>query len=175
MGGVVLDALTDDQSAVARLRLCSRRDNGWLSPLVQLVDNAPVAEQFGLPAVDDLMVVLVTGGTTTIESRQGARWHRADYHPGRVGVTAPGRPTHLRLNTVRVDRARRYLERGDLFITEIARLCGFASPSRLAIAFRQKTGLSPSAYRMARNKPTAGSQPAESAGGYGHLRSPICP
>jgi xanthine dehydrogenase YagR molybdenum-binding subunit len=25
MGGVVLDALTDDQSAVARLRLCNRR------------------------------------------------------------------------------------------------------------------------------------------------------
>lgn len=58
----MFDALTDDQTALARLRLCSRRDNGWRSPLVQLIDNAEVA----------------------------------DYYPGRLGMTAPGRPTHRR-------------------------------------------------------------------------------
>ncbi|HEY2697454.1 MAG TPA: AraC family transcriptional regulator [Pseudonocardiaceae bacterium] len=287
----MFDALTSDQSGVARLRLCGRRDNGWLTPLVQLVDNAEVAEQFELPAVDDLVLVLVTEGRTTIESRQGAYWRRAEYGPRRIGMTAPGRPTHLRwrgdertltthvflptsllertavdlygsaaaqldwpdalaiddpvlaavvgglgesalagadplyaetaaaylaahlltrhgsipaprplsgedmrvrraisfindnhhlplalndiaavanlspfhflrvfklatgqtphrfLNTVRVNRARRYLERGDLSVTEIAHLCGFTTPSRLATAFRQETGVSPSAYR----------------------------
>jgi AraC family transcriptional regulator len=315
----VFDALTGDQSAVARLRLCGRQNNGWLSPLVQLVDNAPVAERFDLPAVDDLALVLVTDGTTTIESRQGARWHRADYYPGRVGVTAPGRPTHLRwrgedhyltthvflpagllertavdlhgsaaaqvawpdalavddpvlasvvgglgdsalagadplyaetagaylaahlltrhgslpaprpvsgedmrvrraisfindnhhlpltlndiaaaanlspfhflrvfklatgqtphrfLTTVRVSRARRYLERGDLSITEIAHLCGFASSSRLAIAFRRETGVSPSAYRTVRNKSSGEPQAAESIDGSCLLTSPACP
>jgi AraC family transcriptional regulator len=96
------------------------------------------------------------------------------FHFLRVFKLVTGQTPHRFLNTVRVDRARRYLERGDLSITEIARLCGFASPSRLAIAFRQTTGVSPSAYRMERNKPTAASQPAESAVGYGHLRLPIC-
>lgn len=292
MGGCcVFEALTDEQTALARLRLCSRRDNGWLSPLVQLVDNAEVADSFDLPAVDELALVLVTEGTTTIESRHGTHWRSADYYPGRIGMTAPGRPTHLRwrgeqrtrtthvflpvsllertavdlhgsaasqldwpdalavddpvlaavvgglgesalagadslyaetaaaylvahlltrhgsipaprpisgedmrvrkaisfindnhhlplalndiaavanlspfhflrvfklatgqtphrfLNTVRVNRARRYLERDDLSITEIAHLCGFATPSRLATSFRQETGVSPSAYR----------------------------
>lgn len=287
----MFEALTDEQSAVARLRRCGRRDNGWQSPLVQLVDNAEVAEEFVLPATNDLVLVLVTDGTTIIESRQGAQWLRAEYGPGRMGVTAPGTPTRLRwrghehtltthvflptslldrtavdlygraadhvrwpdalvvddpvltavvgglgeaalagadqlyaetaaaylaahlltrhsavptryarsgedirvrratsfvndnchlpltlheiaavanlspfhflrvfkmatgqtphrfLNTVRVNRARRYLERGDLSITEIAHLCGFTTPSRLATAFRRETGLSPSAYR----------------------------
>ncbi|HEV3357896.1 MAG TPA: AraC family transcriptional regulator [Pseudonocardiaceae bacterium] len=289
--GALFDALTDDQTALARLRLCGRRDNGWRSPLVQLVDNAEVADQFDLPPGPDLVLVLVTEGRTRIESRQGAHWRGADYHPGRIGMTAPGRPTHLRwrgeartltthvflptsllertavdlhgpaaaqldwpdalaiddpvlaavvgglgesalagadqlyaetaaaylaahlltrhgslpaprpvggedmrvrnaisfindnhhlplalgdiaavanlspfhflrvfklatgqtphrfLNTVRVNRARRYLQRRDLSVTEIAYLCGFATPSRLATAFRQETGVSPSAYR----------------------------
>jgi AraC family transcriptional regulator len=287
----LFEALTDDQSVVARLRLCGRRDNGWHSPLVQLVDNAEVAEEFVLPAGNHLVLVLVTDGTTTIESRQGARWQRARYGPGRMGMTAPGKPTDLRwrgdertltthvflptslldrtaadlygqaaeyvrwpdalvvddpvltavvgglgesalagadqlyaetaaaylaahlltrhssvptpravsgedirvrratsfvndnyhlpltlneiaavanlspfhflrvfkmatgqtphrfLNTVRVNRARRYLARGDLSVTEIAHLCGFTTPSRLATAFRRETGVSPSAYR----------------------------
>jgi AraC family transcriptional regulator len=285
----LLDTSTDEQ--VARLRLCSRRDNGWLSPRVQLVDNAEVAEQYDLPAVDDLTLVLATEGMTNLESRHGARWRGAEFCPGLVGMTAPGRPAHLRwrgaertltthvflpmsllertaadlhgsaadqldwpdalavddpvlaavigglgeaalagadqlyaetaaaylaahvltrhgslptarpvsaedlrvrkaisfindnhhlplslgdiaavanlspfhflrvfklatgqtphrfLNTVRLNRARRYLERDALSITEIAHLCGFGSSSRLATAFRQETGVSPSAYR----------------------------
>lgn len=294
VGKVVFGALTFDQSAVARLRLCSWRDNGWTSLLVRLFDNAPVAEELVLPATEDQALVLITEGATTVESRHGTRWHRADYGPGRIGMTAPGHPTHIRwrgtertqsthvhlpgglmdrtaaelygrdadlvrrpdtlatddpvlaavlrglgdaalagadelyaetaavflavhlltrhgslpeprplgaedirvaraiaflrsnyhrpltlaeiaavadlstfhflrvfkaatgetpyrfLNGIRVERARRYLDRGDLSVTEISRLCGFATPSRLATAFRQETGLSPTAYRNSR-------------------------
>lgn len=290
----VFGALTFEQSDVARLRLCSWRDNGWTSLLVQLVDNAEVADEFVLPAIDQQALVLVTEGTKVIESRHGSRWLRAEYGPGQLGMTAPGHVTHLRwrgaertrtthvylpaglmdrtaaelygrdaavlprpdtlgvrdsvlsavvkglgeaalagadelyaeraamflavhlltrhgavpsprpvraedirvgraisfirdnhhrpltlteiaavaglstfhflrvfkaatgqtphrfLNSVRVAQARRHLERGALSVTEIAHLCGFATPSRLATAFRQETGLSPTAYRNSR-------------------------
>lgn len=283
-------ALTFDQS-VSKLRLCSWRDNGWTALLVQLFDNAEVVDELRLPPTDEQALVLVTEGAKTIESRQGARWLRAEYGPGRLGMTAPGCPTQIRwrstertltthvylpaaliartgaelygrnakflrspdtlstedpviaavvsglgdaalagadelyaetaaaflaahlllrhgsipaplplhsedirvgraisfikenydrsltlteiaavadlstfhflrvfkaatgqtpyrfLNGVRIARARRYLERGDLTVTEIAGLCGFATPSRLATAFRQETGQSPTAYR----------------------------
>lgn len=287
-------ALTFDRTPGARLRLCSWRDNGWTSLLVRLLDNAEVADDVVLPATEEQTLVLITEGRTTVESRQGTRWRRADYGPGSIGMTAPGNTTHLRwrgtertltthvylpaalldrtavelfgsdaplarrpdtleiadpvveavvnglgaaalagadelyaetaasflavhlltrygsapaprplrsedirvrraiafirdnhhrpltlteiagiadlstfhflrlfktatgqtpyrfLNGVRVDRARRYLERGDLSVTEIAHLCGFATPSRLTTAFRQATGLSPTAYRESR-------------------------
>jgi AraC family transcriptional regulator len=286
----VSEALTFDPGAGARVRLCSRRDNGWSALLVRLVDNAEEAE-LDLPPATDQAIVLVTEGTTTIESRHGTRWRRADYGPGSLGLTAPGHPTRIRwrgpgrtltthvhlpaalidrtalelwgrdatrlglpdalavedpvlasvaealgaaalagtdelyaesaatflavhllthhaaappprepgrdalrtrravqfirdnhhlplsladmaaaadlspfhflrvfktatgetpyrfLTHVRVERARRHLERGDLTVTDIAQACGFATPSRFASAFRAQTGQSPSAYR----------------------------
>ncbi|HKN51479.1 MAG TPA: AraC family transcriptional regulator [Amycolatopsis sp.] len=287
-------ALAFRESPVARLRLCSWRDNGWRALLVRSFANAEVADELVLPATDEQALVLITEGTTAIESRHGSRWHRADYGPGRIGMTAPGTPTHIRwrgteptltthvfvpsrlidrtaielygrgatqvnrpdalavddpvlaavvrglgeaalagadelyaetaaaflaahlltrhaeapvprpmrgedirvrraisfirdnyaspltlteiaavaelspfhflrvfkqatgqtpyrfLSAVRLDRARRYLERDDLSVTEIAHLCGFGTPSRLATAFRQETGHSPTSYRNSR-------------------------
>lgn len=284
----------DEQSAVVRLRLCSRRDNGWLIPLVQLVDHTAAAERFDLPAVDSVHLTLVTEGSAILELRHGTGWHRTEYRPGRVGVTPPGRPVRLRwrepdrfstthvflpagllertadelygrtaarlgwpdapalddsllasvagglgeaalagadplyaetaaaylaahlatrygpsparrpvrgedlrvrraisyindnhhraltltdiaavatlspfhflrvfklatgrtphqfLTTVRVNRARHHLERGELSVTDVAELCGFSSPARLTTAFRRETGMSPSTYRTAR-------------------------
>lgn len=286
------EAVPFDPGAAARVRLCSRRDNGWSSVLVRLLDNAEVAE-LDLPPVDDQIVVLVGQGSTTIESRHGARWRRAGYGPGSIGLTAPGHPTRIRwrgtertqtthvhlpgtlvdrtaldlwgrdagrlgrpdalavedpvlasvigalrsaalagadelyaesaaaflavhlltrhaeappprevgrdelrtrravqfirdnhhlplsladmaaaaelsafhflrvfktatgqtpyrfLTRVRVERACRHLERGELSVTEIAQACGFATPSRFASAFRAQIGQSPSAYRAA--------------------------
>jgi AraC family transcriptional regulator len=286
----VSEALTFDPGAAARVRLCSRRDNGWSALCVQLLDNAEEA-QLDLPPAPDQTIVLVSAGTTTVESRHGARWRRADYGPGSIGLTAPGHSTHIRwrgtdrtltthvhlpgslidrtalelwgkdatrlgrpdalsvedpvlasviealgeaalagvdelyaesaatflavhlltrhaaappprepgrdelrtrravqfirdnhhlplsladiaaaadlspfhflrvfktatgetpyryLTHVRVERARRHLERGDLSVTEIAQACGFATPSRFASAFRAQIGQSPSAYR----------------------------
>ena len=284
------EALTFDPGAAARVRLCSRRDNGWSSVLVRMLDNAEEAE-LDLPPVGDQTIVLVSRGTTTIESLHGTRWRRAGYRPGSIGMTAPGNPTRIRwcgterlqtthvhlpgvlidrtaldlwgrdasrlgrpdalavedpvlasvvdalkaaalagadelyaesaatflavhlltrhaeaprprelgrdelrtrravqfirenhhlpltlgdmaaaaelspfhflrvfktatgqtpyrfLTRVRVERACRHLERGELSVTEIAQACGFATPSRFASAFRTQIGLSPSAYR----------------------------
>ncbi|GAA3838366.1 helix-turn-helix domain-containing protein [Amycolatopsis tucumanensis] len=283
-------ALAFDLDSVANLRLCSWRDNGWRSLLIRSYANDPVAEEVLLPATAEQTLVLITSGTKTIESRAGARWHSAEYGPGRIGLTAPHQEAHLRwrgapttsinvylpagllertaaelfgrgasrvsrpdalaaddpvlaavltglgdaalagadelyaetaaafiaahlltrhasapepapvraedirvrqavsfiqdnhhlpltlaemaaavelspfhflrvfkaatgttpyrfLNTVRIDRARRYLGRTDLPVSDIAHLCGFTSPSRLAIAFRRETGVSPTAFR----------------------------
>ena len=285
------DALAFEPSPVAVLRSCSWRDHGWRSVLVRSFRNAEVADEFVLPPTGAQALVLITEGTTAIESRHGARWHRADYGPGRIGLTAPGTPTDIRwrgtertltthvflpaalldrtaaemygrdaarvgrpdtlavddpvlaavltalgeaalagadelyaetaaaflaahlltrhasapapreargedrrvrkaisfitdnhqrpltlteiaaaadlspyhflrvfkavtgqtphrfLNSVRIERARRYLRRETLSVTEIAHLCGFTTPSRLATAFRRETGESPTSYR----------------------------
>ncbi|GAA3433599.1 AraC family transcriptional regulator [Kutzneria kofuensis] len=71
------------------------------------------------------------------------------FHFLRVFKAATGETPYRYLTKVRVDRARRHLTRHDLSITEIAHLCGFASPSRLTAAFRHETGVSPSEYRAA--------------------------
>ncbi|HEY3464806.1 MAG TPA: helix-turn-helix transcriptional regulator [Amycolatopsis sp.] len=89
------EALTQDPGPAARVRLCSRRDNGWSSLQVRLLDNAEEAE-LDLPPGPDQVIVLVTRGTTTIESHHGATWRRAAYVPGSIGLTAPGHPTRLR-------------------------------------------------------------------------------
>lgn len=69
------------------------------------------------------------------------------FHFLRVFKAVTGQTPYRYLSGVRVERARRYLARDELSVTEIAHLCGFTTPSRLATAFRQETGLSPSAYR----------------------------
>ncbi|QUQ66297.1 helix-turn-helix domain-containing protein [Kutzneria sp. CA-103260] len=71
------------------------------------------------------------------------------FHFLRVFKAHTGETPYRYLTKVRVDRARRHLARPGLSVTEIAHLCGFASPSRLAAAFRSETGQSPSAYRAA--------------------------
>jgi len=71
------------------------------------------------------------------------------FHFLRVFKAATGQTPYRFLTKVRVDRARRHLARSELSITEIAHLCGFASPARLTAAFRSETGMSPSGYRAA--------------------------
>jgi AraC family transcriptional regulator len=69
------------------------------------------------------------------------------FHFLRVFKAHTGETPYRFLTKVRVDSARRHLARSDLSVTEIAHLCGFASPSRLTAAFRNETGRSPSEYR----------------------------
>jgi AraC family transcriptional regulator len=97
------------------------------------------------------------------------------FHFLRVFKQVTGQTPHRFLTTVRVTRARHYLDRADLSVTDIAQLCGFASSSQLATAFRRATGVSPSAYRTGRNKPRAEPQSAGSADGCRLIASPACP
>lgn len=92
----VFPALALDQSAYARRTFCSWHDAGWRSVLLRRFDDAPVAEDVQLPPTPDQHLVLVTAGTSWIESRTDRGWHGARYAPGQIGLTAPDRPTRLR-------------------------------------------------------------------------------
>lgn len=87
-----------DDSGYATRTFCSWNDGGWRTSLLRCLDNQAEGE-VGLPAVPDQLVVLVTGGCCVIESRNGRRWTKATYTPGRLGMTAPGNATRIRWRT----------------------------------------------------------------------------
>jgi len=58
-----------------------------------------------------------------------------------------GRSVLTEIRRVRVERAKELLATTDLAMPAIARRCGFSTPQRLAIVFRQVTGLVPTAFR----------------------------
>lgn len=105
-------ALAFDLDSVATLRLCSWRDNGWRALLIRSYANDPVAEEVLLPATAEQTLVLITSGTKTIESRAGARWHSAEYGPGRIGMTAPHQEAHLRWRGAATTSTNVYLPAG---------------------------------------------------------------
>jgi AraC family transcriptional regulator len=49
----------------------------------------------------------------------------------------------------RINRARRLLSAGTASITEISMSVGFSTPSHFATTFKQRVGVTPSAYRAA--------------------------
>jgi AraC family transcriptional regulator len=77
---------------------------GWRTMLARTYIDPPCAEPFSTAQSGDLLVVLVTGGTYTIESRKGPSWLRESYHPGSVGVTAPGNVSMLRWQSTSAQR-----------------------------------------------------------------------
>ncbi|MFC6083959.1 helix-turn-helix domain-containing protein [Sphaerisporangium aureirubrum] len=77
---------------------------GWRTMLARAYADPPRAEQFTTAHSCDLLVVLVTSGTYDVESRKGRRWDRAHYHPGCVGVTAPGNVSVLRWQATSAQR-----------------------------------------------------------------------
>jgi LacI family transcriptional regulator len=58
-----------------------------------------------------------------------------------------GRSVLTEIRRVRVQRAKELLATTDLAMPAIARRCGFSTPQRLAIVFRQVTGVVPTAFR----------------------------
>jgi AraC family transcriptional regulator len=64
---------------------------GWRLGGASTVEDPPQLGEFSTPPAAGLVMVLVTAGRYTIESRDGPRRRRADYAPGSVAVTAPGR------------------------------------------------------------------------------------
>jgi AraC family transcriptional regulator len=90
-----------DQAAVVPPPLPARKlaDSagcGWRNLVAGLYREAPVADTFATRPVPEALVVVVTSGTYRIESAKGSRWTGAHYHPGSVGLTAPGHSSVLR-------------------------------------------------------------------------------
>ncbi|GGT11135.1 AraC family transcriptional regulator [Streptomyces chromofuscus] len=84
-----------EKSLPAHRLMCSA-DLGWRSLLARHYADPAEAEQFTTTPTRDLLVVTVTGGRYTIESRQGRTWARRHYRSGAIGVTAPGHSSTLR-------------------------------------------------------------------------------
>ena len=88
-------SLLAERSLPGRRMLCSR-ELGWQTMLARTYLDPSRTDRFATAQSCDLLVVLVVSGTYTIESRHGRRWSQANYHPGSVGVTAPGNVSVLR-------------------------------------------------------------------------------
>lgn len=77
------------------MTFCSWRA-GWRSLLLRAFDDPPEVEELVTAPIEDYLLVLVTGGSTQIESFADGRWHGAGYRPGSIGMTAPGEGARLR-------------------------------------------------------------------------------
>jgi LacI family transcriptional regulator len=60
---------------------------------------------------------------------------------------ALGRSIRAEIERVRLEHARSLLGETDLPTSQVAELCGFGSPSYLALVFRRKFGRAPTRYR----------------------------
>jgi AraC-like DNA-binding protein len=73
--------------------------------------------------------------------------HMNRFHFIRAFKQAFGQSPYEFLTDLRITKARRLLVHTRLSANEIGNLCGFFSASRFSAAFRQNTGMTPSAYR----------------------------
>jgi AraC family transcriptional regulator len=92
---VFAGSLLADRALPSR-RLLSSEELGWRTMLARTYRDPGRAEQFSTAQSRDLLIVLVVSGNYVIESRKKGRWHRANYHAGSIGVTAPGNVSVLR-------------------------------------------------------------------------------
>ncbi|RJK95946.1 helix-turn-helix domain-containing protein [Vallicoccus soli] len=68
---------------------------GWTAVAARVYEDPAASEAFTVRS-EDLLLVLVTAGRYRIESRHDGTWRQADYRPGSMGVSAPGRDSTLR-------------------------------------------------------------------------------
>lgn len=76
--------------------------------------------------------------------------NRSPSHIARMFRTELGMPPHRYLINLRVDKARRLLEKTSMSIAEIAYECGFAHQEHLTRLFGRHTGTTPAAYRRSK-------------------------
>ena len=96
----MFQSLTRDHASHASLTFDSWK-RGWRSLLLRRFTGHPHVEEAVVPPVTEQLILLVTRGAVDIESGgDDGRWRSARYTPGRIGMTAPGRPSRLRWRTV---------------------------------------------------------------------------
>ena len=76
--------------------------------------------------------------------------NRSPSHLARMFRGELGMPPHRYLINLRVDKARRLLEKTSMSIAEIAYECGFAHQEHLTRLFRRYCGTTPAAYRRSK-------------------------
>lgn len=81
------------------VRLVDSDDLGWRHALVRTYRDDRTAPAFRTRPTEDLLLVVVRSGSGVLQVRRGGAWATGRYHPGSVGVTAPGTSSTLRWHT----------------------------------------------------------------------------
>lgn len=76
--------------------------------------------------------------------------NRSPSHIARIFRTELGMPPHRYLISLRIEKARRLLEKTSVSIAEIAYECGFAHQEHLTRLFHRHCGTTPAAYRRSK-------------------------
>ena len=74
---------------------------------------------------------------------------RFSFHPNTVGALvkrATGKTFSQVLRELRMQRARELLERPDVAVAQVARLCGYENPSNFYRVFKEEFGVTPRAW-----------------------------
>lgn len=80
-------------------RLRDSDDLGWSHALVRTYRDHRDASAFSTHPTEDLLLVVVRSGSGVVQVRRDGGWATGRYHPGSVGVTAPGASSTLRWRT----------------------------------------------------------------------------
>lgn len=84
------------ESVLPAIRQSCSRDAHWQSVLARTYREVSHADEFVTVPTENLLLVLVTGGTYAIHCRTRAGWDRTVYRPGSLGTTSPGNESALR-------------------------------------------------------------------------------
>lgn len=112
---------------------------------IQRFVSAPTLDNRRLARVVDY--IEVNFGVPLLITELAAIAVMSPVHFGRSFKAATGYAPYQYVTLRRIEHGCRMLRSKDLSITEIAYLCGFASPSHFSTAFSKITGRAPSAYR----------------------------
>jgi AraC family transcriptional regulator len=96
----------------------------------------------------DYMMANIDGTVNLSDIAQAT--NRSPSHVARMFRTELGMPPHRYLITMRVEKARRLLEKTSMSIAEIAYECGFAHQEHLTRLFRRHCDTTPAAYRRSK-------------------------
>lgn len=89
------NAHTPHEALPGKIKWCSSKA-GWQSLRIRHYVHERKVDEFHSAASDDQLIVLVTNGSTAIESFKGGSWKCAQHAPGHMGMTAPGEASRVR-------------------------------------------------------------------------------
>jgi AraC-like DNA-binding protein len=119
--------------------------------------ETPAAKPLAPKQLDTVVALMRErlGESLRLEQMASAVGMSADHFARRFAATT-GTTPHRYLMNLRVQRARRLLERSDMPVAQIAVNCGFSSQAHMTATFRQLVGVTPARWR--RNQRRADAQ-----------------